>query len=1177
MSTHRAKSFCKISSSNDFNTLYPEVRRRSRMLLIVYQNANPQSSESELSQLFAKAKCVIPAVRNYLYFNNSQLAVVYFGKRFDPNNGNKIGMSEGAEDFKVKIIRFLTSEVWPPLLRTDAPDESLGTDILDSHDAADPNCLAKESDHDGSSCKSREKAEELQEKEWVKKSLESSMEVLVYLKRAANNTKYMKLILHNNTQRIHFDIVDPREEKFRWEERKLFTRIMDNLESQKAVDSYDSYLSFFRQACEMAAKHAHVLERPTQPMLQAIIFSPDPAFSSLNNTFSLSPSSPCRKDGAVGLLNFDTDKESRLNSEKVAVELVGLSSGVLEDLSNSPSVATSLQDGRDISYSSGFATPDKTGGAKLSRPFSLSSGLHHLFSYPGSPKPYVPVKETVRFEHSDTRFYSWMESLGKPESATLDYKSYMARPDLEIMHRSVKFLCGFLNAYREGKLIIGVHEILRRPVPSTEQEDRGNAFAAAKRDGKNQIVLHNDSVDQFVVGVRMSERELEEVQRNVSEQLLSCVPPIPPVAARIEMVPIRFHPEVNAFSHRLLLLYDLHFSPYNTQDAVRQKCNSAIRFLNPLGIGLVPYQVSKHQCYQLLQDSISVPIENPDNISIELFLLASIKNPADLKKSEWEHALTRALCLSGKRCEHLLIDYSKEILGKMEIPAVYIVEVSIDIKDCNYPPLIAYKGKFFSGWPSIPLWDETTERVRSYPRNYELWNNGASAIDSELGSSSLSSSPNEEDGESPSPSNNFDETTPKSSRVNQIAQRQIKTNSISVKLPASPNGRESGTLGCGVGQEVAISPKKAKKPRVPQFHWYKNRSIAHRILDFIYNRFFVEDILQFRLIHPACDSVFEHFQGTNVVKMIFRTSVGSSMLQMEWSKVSQMQHSLQRWSLTPLPLLYCRVYELLGNLPSPYPYVAVPLHQQSFRLSPDLVPLYCYQSYFDGTMRISVVLDLRDSFIKLVQLRCGELSLNTITGVEFEQITNYKSMVQMKLRREHPIPFTDIASPSELNSQDEVNVDLKKRILVTNERWRDTSMMNSVRFSDGCFTAKREVEMDVPVLSFQFRGSSTCNPSDAKSIGSREHRLSDIPKRQPWSLFTLLNWLRSVLMDSKHVQHFGYCDRSFAFQFLRVEDICSSHFPPTLANRLQNDLVFSFSSEKDCLLHRRQEKWANLH
>eukprot|EP00796_Vickermania_ingenoplastis_P004937 gene4938-3543_t len=1070
----------KITSMNDFTGLYA-TEKRPNMSLIVYQNANPNSSEPEMMQLYAKAKCVIPAVRNYLYFNSSQVAVVYFGKRLD-KNGSKLGIVEGAEDFKIKMIRFLTSEIWPPLLRTDAPDESLGTEILDSHGCSSTNLASSVS------LRCQQEAEDKQEQEWFKKSLESSMEVLVYLKRATQNTKYLKVILHNNTHRIHFDIVRSNEEKSRWEKRMLFTRIMDNLESQKAIESYEAYCYYLRQACEMAARHSMELERPTQPMIKATIWA----------------------------LPFQASQPAE-TPESPAPSWCGLDAGPSPHHCQRSSTFNRVNsvEWRANEIFSGVNTP------RISTPPSFFSvGTAANYQIPFSPTPAV-ARTTIAYATSSFRCYEWMTSLEKPESATLDYKSYMSHPADEIIHRSVKFMCGFLNAYGEGKLVIGVHEFTRR-APSG-----GRPPVMSKREGKNQILLHNDLVDQFVVGVQISERELEKVQREVSEQLLNCVPPIPPAAMQVDLVPVKFPSDI-AFARRVLVLYDLNPSLSTTQDALKQKCNSAIRYLNPHGLSVVPASPCP-ELYDAVGREIGESLDEYPYRMLEVFLIASISDPSAVQSDEWESVLEGALIGSGKRCSFLILD-APAAYARLQPPPVYVVEVAIDIKQCGYQPLIDYKGKFFSGWPSIPLWDPTVERVREYPRNYDFW-----------------------------------------------TARQDYAASLTSTTTVSQGDSSCATRGSGLpvvlddGALPLDAPKKKEKPR-QSFCWYKNRQVAHRVLDFLYSRHWLNDILHFRLIHPLCNSVFENFQGTPIIKMIYRTPVGAPVIAMDWKQISRFQHSLQLSNLPPMPLLLCRIYELLGNLPSPFPYVAVPMQQQTFRLSPDLVPLYYYQSYYDGVMRIAVALDLRDSLLKMVHLRCGMLCLDTIGGVGFEQMGNYKTIVQMNRQsKTNTSKLSERANSVLTHHSHEVHQEeqQQRRILVNNEHWRDTSMMLPGRVSEGCHQAKREVEPNLPLLFFTFLAMSEC------AIFSDDVKLDtsvcSAQREQPWTLFTLINWIRSVLMDTKHTINFGYCDRSFAFRFLRIEDICAAHLQPSVASRLRDDGV-SFSSKEDCLLHRRQAK-----
>lgn len=1199
----------RAPSTNDFTHLYSSESTFPTALL-VYQNANLSLNEPEIVQLLYKARCVIPAVRNYLFFHASRVAVVYFGKRVTAHG--KEGIKEGAEDFKVKIIRFLTSEIWPPLLRTDAPDESLGTELMDT---VSKKCAGGNDETTRELASARLAAEAMQESEWVKKSLETSMEVLVYLKRAENNSKYLKVILHNNTHRIHFDIIDPKEEKFRWEGRKLFTRIMDNLESQKAVDSYESYSSYFREACEMASRHSDELEQPTQPRLKAIVWTTEVPLVPQPQIFSLFHSNVSQEDEKIphSISSFASQENVEPHFELGVPALDGSPTESDEDSSpegdaeenRSEDIDTStsfIGMSRYIEISSWMSSPQDVSPV-LSRPLSplLRSGPFSVF-----PSTRVSVAESVHFEVSPGRYYEWMSSLEKPESATLDYKSYMSHPAEEIIQRSVKFICGFLNAYREGKLVIGVHEILRKNVLSPS----ATLASEEKKEGKNQLVLHNDLIDQFVVGVRISETELAEVQRSVSEQLLNCIPPIPPAIVHVELVPTRF-PETTAFSQRILVLYDFHGPTISTQDAIKQKCNSAIRFLHTLGLSIVPMELSTEECEELLFKQANVDSKLCDSLTVEIFLIAAIHDASALENSEWEAALLRALGPSGKRCNFFIANSP----GKVHrLPEVHVVEISVDMKRCTYAPLRRYKGKFFSGWPTIPIWDEITERVRPYPRNYHLW-------EAEFGVQNTSFA--NSIGENTVPTMYSQDLAPENAtsvaaecKSSFFTRPEEKRKTPQKAVSATPTASPFVTPALSSVAEPAVPPinivsfplttiKEHGVDKQPSpWDWYKKIHLVQRILRFLFYSCRLECLLTFRLIHPLWNSVFEMLLGTDVIKMIFRTPVGNPMLAMEWKTISRLQSSLLLSGLPPVPLLLCRVYELLGNLPSPFPYVPVPLQQQNFRLSPHLISLFYYQSYFDGTMRISVVLDLRDSLVKLVQLRCGVLTLNCVAGVGFELMSNYKLITQ---ERPSPVPQNSRCpalqkhlletkkNPSHftphLHSKDAshgftssnasnhiaLSSSPKSHLHSLHDVWAERSTVKSFHRRELCNAAQREVERSIPLLSFQFIGWNEFLDRNSPSLnGSFSlNRALPSPSSRPWSLLTLLNWFRSVLMDPKHVNNFGYGNRCFAFKFLRIEDICATHFQAGVLTRLKSDGI-TFSSEENCLLHRRQEKWREL-
>lgn len=1086
--------------------------------LLVYQNIDRKSSEPAEMQLLTKARIVLPAVMNYLYFSSSQVAVVYFGKTI--RNKRKYGIPVGAEDFKIRMIRFLTSEIWPPLLRTDAPDESLGKDFL-----TEPTLWVNA---DISPAERIQAAEEAKERSWFKKSVENNMQVLLYLKSGVENTKYLKVILNNTFNRLHFDVVDPKEEKYRWDLRMLYTRIMDNLETQKAIASYESYESSFRHACTMAADHAIDLERPHQAMVTAIMYC----------------AGECHADGTnssrSAILPAAMDAFSERDNNRASSSSSGLN--------------TEIEDGGPLTgtnFTPNFARPTLAADGSMPDPTLVAPARQEPEGLPASSQC------GARREVCPDRYYRWMESLEKPESATLDYKSYFSFPALEIRNRCVKFMCGFLNAYREGKIVIGVHEIPRRDSEGNLCSDKVSSGGGGI--GGRNIVVHNDQVDQFVVGVRITAEQLDEMQADVSQQLLSCVPPIPPQTVRIDVVPVCFPFEFH-YSKRILVLYD-DSSAFNlSRDALKQKSNYIIRFLTPHGLAVIPLDLVDEQLRPLIVLG-SGELHHGGLLKAQAFVIAAYRDPADLDDETWEASLSATLTHpKNSRCRYVFVDYPEADRGPLTVPPLSVVEVSVDIKRCGCPALLAYQGKFFNNWPSIPIWDPTTRSSRRVERNYRIFRN--------LPFAGI--------GESPTP--------------------------VMRQLPISP-------LVCTHTSPLSHLLKKSVRV------WFNNAQVAHTVLSFLYNPARINDILQFRRVHPMWSSVFENRQGTHLVRMIHSTPFGvPQFIKLEY--ISSVQYAFQQAGVPPMPLLLCRVYEIIGNLPSPYPFVAVPLTQQSFRVSSHLIPIFYRQRYFDGTLRLAVVLDLRDGILKTMDLRNGNLVLETVIGMCFERMNKRqvtRQLLDERSRATASSPADTFHSPlvtPPLSQQLSPYGDLKltgsflapRRSLMPKTLRQKllgshlSSVVLSPIISDSKRLTQREVEPDIPLLHFRFLTkdmlrcrtfvvetrtlslsptTSCCGPSSIDDV-STEGGTEGVDGMQAWTLQHLLSWYNALFTDKERVRFFGYCDRSIAFHIQSLAQVCADDLEPgALDCACQGNVRFATSRE-DCILHQKVRDWMHV-
>ncbi|KAK7201707.1 hypothetical protein NESM_000236000 [Novymonas esmeraldas] len=990
---------------------------RADRALIVYQNVRRPSPEtSEVNELLLKARVALPAIMNYLYFGSAQVAVVYFGKRVG-RRGVKHGIRDGAQDLKIRLIRYFTAEMWPPLLRTDAPDESLGFNLpsnsrADSADASvllgagTPSAAQADTAAAGTSAavdrEARLAKETEQERLWFRRSVENHMQVLLYLKSSTDGkSKYLKVVLQNTAHRLYFDVVETREEKYRWDLRMLFIRMMDNLETQRAIDSYESYLEYFREACAMAAANALFLERPRQAMLEVVLWTtqmpsttptaagPQIARRCLENRDGASADSG---DEATPLLPLSTQGSQPTQRRPSSSEpppppevhsCHHLTSTATEGAADATDdAAAPREDTREPDMSPVLRTPlvlPETESRSATPPAAAAAAVV------ASGSRLSPT--TLGPRHSRTtrrRGYPWMSALQKPESTTLDYKSYFFNTALEIRHRCVKFMCGFLNAYGEGRLVVGVHEI-PRPA-SASAEERKEAAAG--------IVVHNDLVDQFVVGARVTRAELEDLQVDVSEQLLCCIPPIPPRAVQVDAVPVRF-PAGFAYAPQILVLYDFASTSFAARDALKQKSNYAIRFLFTLGLSIVPLDLPDDEVRALLQASASRPATPPVldpppldarwcDANTEAYLIAAIDDPAALQRSDWAERLGGTLGRHKQRCYHAVLEYEPANARRLALPELFVLEVSVDIKRCGYSPLSRYKGKFFSGWPSIPLWDPTTRTVRAVERNYNVLGTSHLAGHGRgplaLGLAGRHVSPGVKPARSQGPavsSSLIDSSTAG------VADGSGCATTLSPTTLAAVRGR-----GCFQRQLLEDG-----------WAWFAQPAIMARVLNYLYNPERIRDILQFRLIHPLSNARFENRQGNYLVHMIYSTPVGVPVFNAPREQLSRIQYSFLHTGIPPLPLLLCHCYETIGNLPSPYPFVAVPLVQQTFRVAPCLVPLFYRQHYFDGQLKLAVVLDLRDSLLKTVELRNGNLRLDTVVGIGFEPM-NKRQLMRHFLRRD---------------------------------------------------------------------------------------------------------------------------------------------------------------------------------
>lgn len=989
--------------------------------LLVHRVHDPRGNTSAVDQLLVHARSTVPAVLNYLYFGAANIAVVYFGKTIE---GNKKRGIDGADDMKIKMIRFLTTEIWPPLLRTDVPDESLVSTEVESphvrkHDDAShkspptasftPPGASLSPLVAGSATDGEVSRQQGQRQQWFVKSLESGMQVLVYLKPGVDGTKYLKLILANTMRRIHFDIIDSREEKYRWDNRMLHIRMLDNLETQKAISSYETYEQYFREACECSLKHNTVLETPDQPLVSVV-------YNDANRVCSLEPHATLRS----------TEKR-RLVLPPARTHYSSASTPPPPSDSHPPPPAASPAG----NSSTALPISPPLASARCVTPTAVAS----------SPASCTPISS------SKLRSYKWFENLEKPESLTLDYKSYFTNPAREIQERAVKFMCGFLNGIGQGKLVIGVHEMDRTKTlesngsfPSqrqvSQQQSLVDVSLAETPTATQPIITHNMLVDQLVVGVSITDQEISDLQLDLSEQLQQCVPPIPPQAVQIEVIPVVL-PEKIASPANMLLLYDTNAAGW--RDQFRQKSNNAIRQLRKKGLSLCPVEYSSKECLHAHMPEVAN--ELPHNVAgWQVYaVVAFCDSGKEIEDDEaWRTEIMRVLDnASRNRSVHKLFR-----VDQLELPELRIIEISVDIARCG-PPLSKYRGKFFNGWPSIPIWNPLGETITRVDRNYNIF-----------------------------------------SHQNQ-----------------------------GVSTIQELLPTRRSQ-------WYRNAAVVGTIYSFSCGMHYPRSSKsrKLRLVHPSFNTAFLQKLGLPLVEMLQTTPVGIPGFVVSRPVVSLLQTSLKVSGLSFMPLLMSHIYELLGSLPSPYPYVAVPIALQSARVHPALIPLFMYNDYEMMTLRPAVVIDSTDGYLKVLRWCGGSCQIEAILGIGFGRITRQDIECRAQSMNSTKKLLTRTRSLRSIS----LKADPPEALSPQTNRSSHSAIST---FQDPCdmFSVRRR-EANVPLIRFSFL------------YGSRDK----LHHGKPWTLQTLLKWLHVAAHDT-HVRPFGYCDRSFGFYAEFGREMCTLH------------------------------------
>ena len=220
---------CAQARLAEYKTISGSVMVRGSRVHIMSFRVDLFKKVAPLTQLLNQARLAIPAVLNFLYLRRAtKRACLYFG-RYDAF-GNTVGITytqsgqnpkdsakvqvtklrDFSELLRSELLRVMMHDLWPAL-RVDTP-------------AGDKP---------------------------LRHVLSSDMQGLVWIKPALPGRVYAKVILQNVTH-LYFDNAEAGHDKYRWKNRKLHVRHLDNLETEKAVTSYEIYVKSLKNACRWA-------------------------------------------------------------------------------------------------------------------------------------------------------------------------------------------------------------------------------------------------------------------------------------------------------------------------------------------------------------------------------------------------------------------------------------------------------------------------------------------------------------------------------------------------------------------------------------------------------------------------------------------------------------------------------------------------------------------------------------------------------------------------------------------------------------------------------------------------------------------------------------------------------------------------------------------------------------
>eukprot|EP01063_Lacrimia_lanifica_P018714 TRINITY_DN25621_c0_g1_i1.p1 TRINITY_DN25621_c0_g1~~TRINITY_DN25621_c0_g1_i1.p1 ORF type:complete len:1109 (+),score=291.87 TRINITY_DN25621_c0_g1_i1:122-3448(+) len=568
------------------------VVRGRRVHILSFRAEPAQTQHAAVMKLIAQARVVIPAVLNFLHLRRTtKRACLYFG-RYD-QYGNTVGIADvvtgttggkkartaltTADELRRDFLRIMMKELWPPLNVDSVSDRALSPSAM-------------------------------------RFVLSSNMQALLWVKhvplpcggspKPGAGRVYVKLILQN-VPHLYYDNASPGQEKHRWTNRQLHVRRLDNLETERAVWSFEAYSAALRNACAWARAHYDTRAPPPAPVAVAA-----------------APEGEC-----------------------------------------------------DFKY--GFG-----------------------------------------------------ERLFADEDSLLDYKSYWVDPMAELLHHVPKFMAGFANAYGRGSLLVGVMEIPRYELTAQKPGDADTTVPDIWR-----VASGLEDKAALVMGVTLTKRELAALSRGLTQAFQKCIPPLPP--AWVKVVPHavrRPEPYVGAAGGCVGVAFHVEGNFRNARviDTFRALAHRALRILLGHGLALVqlaggkasggPALPAGHAVLRYVVvrgDAQQAAARCHAQQATAFHPLRAPHTDARLPRPAWRIDLDTQM----KQVQECVIF---DMESAPPIPPLCVLEVSVDRDDALLTrpkdlAVAATKPLMFTGWPSIPIWDEVNDEVRQVPKDLKLF------------------------------------------------------------------------------------------------------------------------------------------------------------------------------------------------------------------------------------------------------------------------------------------------------------------------------------------------------------------------------------------------------------------------------------------------------------------------